>query len=128
MLCRAVAPDAAAQVASTAFAEVVRRSVTARVVAPRDSTPQTISEATADPLPAMRPANAGDVGRAAPSPANHPGTVEIRPVATASTPISALIQRPMPPKTATSAWFTAANATPASTAVPANDHHAAASY
>src|SRR5690606_38300061 len=98
------------------------------VVATSDSTPHTTSAATALPFAAIRPLNAEAVGSAAPIDASQPGTVEISPVATATTPTRALTQRPMPPNTATSAWFTAANATPATTAVPANAHHSAASY
>src|SRR5690606_5670865 len=102
--------------------DVVRRSATAIVVPTIDSTPHTISAAMAPLFAAIRPVNAGAVGSAAPRDASHPGTVEMSPVATAMTPTSALIQRPTPPNTATSAWFTAANATPATTAVPANAH------
>ena len=55
------------------------------------------------------------------TPESTPGTVETTPVATASTPISAEIQRPAPPNTATSAWFTAANATPAAIETPGEE-------
>src|SRR5690606_26103218 len=79
-------------VASTALVEVVRRSATTMVVATSDSTPHTTSAATALPLAAISPANADEVGSAAPIEASQPGTVEISPVATATTPMSALTQ------------------------------------
>ena len=49
-------------------------------------------------------------------------------MATATTPMSAAIQRPAPPNTATSAWFTAANAIPVSTDTTANSDHWPQSY
>ncbi len=42
--------------------------------------------------------------------------------------MSAAIHRPAPPNTATRAWFTAANAMPATTEMPAKAHHCPHSY
>ena len=97
-----------------AFTDVVRRRATAMVVTMSDSTPHTMRPAAAPPFAVISPANAGEVGSDAPRSASQPGTVEISPVAIASTPTRALIQRPMPPKTATSAWLTAAKTIPVS--------------
>lgn len=59
--------------------------------------------------------------------ARMPGIVDTIPVATASTPTSVEIHRPAPPNTATSAWLTAANEMPATTARPAKANQVPAS-